>query len=95
MTNAQETPDTAATRVLSQRSWRGSLMMRDLTSYSDETPTTPCQHDMGRWDLDRGTYPDWVRARAECRSCQLLVQSVPSWPSSTRAPGNATRAPKA
>jgi hypothetical protein len=49
-------------------------MMRDLTSYSDETSTAPCQHDMWRWDLDRGTYPDWVRARAECHTCPLLVQ---------------------
>ena len=30
-------------------------MMRDLTSYSDETSTAPCQHDMWRWDLDWGT----------------------------------------
>jgi len=49
-------------------------MMRDRPSYSDENPTAPCQHDMWRWDLDRGTYPDWVQARAECRSCPLLVQ---------------------
>jgi len=48
--------------------------MRDLSTDTDVAPTAPCQHDMWRWDLDWGTYPDWVRAQAECRSCPLLGQ---------------------
>ncbi len=33
---------------------------------------TACQLAPGRWDLDVGTYLEWVRAQAECRSCPVL-----------------------
>jgi hypothetical protein len=74
MSNALS-PTTAGTpQVSSAVQLRQQRPRRGLNSYSEETPTAPCQHDMWCWDLDRGTYPDWVRARAECRSCPLLGQ---------------------
>lgn len=35
---------------------------------------TPCEREVWRWDLDKGVYPDWVRAQSECASCPVLEQ---------------------
>lgn len=43
-----------------------------MTTHSTETPTTPCQRERWRWDLDEGTYPDWIDAQAECTTCPFL-----------------------
>ena len=42
--------------------------------HNTEPPTTPCQRERWCWDLDEGSYPDWLRAQAECRGCPLLRQ---------------------
>ncbi len=60
-----------AAPIPGERPTQGGTLMR---AERNDTPTAPCQHEMWRWDLDVGTYPEWLDALSECRRCPLLQE---------------------